>query len=91
MGDNNKKISLLNHLDDILSNNCVNTNIYDYKFYTVNELIINYVNISTYGAIVRVILHLDDFMVEIYRDNIKVESYSVPYIFIENFHILLEE
>lgn len=91
MGDNSKKISLLNHLDDILSNNCVNTDVYDYEFHRVNELIINYVNINAYGAVVRVILHLDDFIVEIYRNDIKVESYSVPYIFIENFHILLEE
>lgn len=91
MGDNSKKISLLSHLDDILSNNYVNTDVYDYEFHRVNELIINYVNINAYGAVVRVILHLDDFIVEIYRNDIKVESYSVPYIFIENFHILLEE
>ena len=91
MGDNNKKISLLSHLDDILSNKCVNTEIYDYKFYKVKELIINYVDIDVYGAVVRIILHLDDFIVEIYRDDDKRESYSVPYIFINNFHIFLEE
>lgn len=91
MGDNSKKISLLGRLDEILSNNYVNTDVYEYEFSSIKELILNYVTIDVRDSIVKVTLHLDDFIIEVYKFEQKWESYSVPYEFIDNFHILLEE
>lgn len=91
MNENNKKISLLNRLDKILSNDCVNADIYDYEFYTANELVINNVNIDIYGATVRIVLYLDELIIEVYQEDEKWQSYSIPYNFIDNFHIFLEE
>ena len=91
MKEERKKISLLTNLYDILFNNCVNTNIFDYKFYSISTLIVNGVNFHTSGKVVRIILHLDELIIEIYYTDNKYQSYSLPYNLVDEVCILLEE
>ena len=46
MNEERKKISLLTNLYDILFNNFVNNNIFDYKFYSISNLILNGINFN---------------------------------------------
>lgn len=91
MKEERKKISLLTNLYDILFNNFVNNNIFDYKFYSMSNLILNGINFNVSGKIVRIILHLDELIIEIYYSDSKYQSYTLPYNLIDDMYILLEE
>ena len=51
MNEERKKISLLTNLYDILFNNFVNNNIFDYKFYSIFNLILNGINFNVSGKL----------------------------------------
>lgn len=91
MKEEGKKISLLTNLYDILFNNYVNTNIFDYKFYSMLALIVNGVNFNISGKNVRIILHFDELIIEIYSTNGEYQKCNLPYNLIDDIHILLEE
>ena len=57
MKEERKKISLLTNLYDILFNNFVNNNIFDYKFYSMSNLILNGIDFNVSGKIVCIVLH----------------------------------
>ena len=91
MKEERKKISLLTNLYDILFNNFVNNNIFDYKFYSMSNLILNRIDFNVFGKIVCIILHLDELIVEIYYSDSKYQTCTLPYNLINDIYILLEE
>lgn len=91
MNEERKKISLLTNLYDILFNNFVNNNIFDYKFYSMSNLILNGINFNVSGKIICIILHLDELIIEIYYSDSKYQSCTLPYNLINDIYILLEE
>ena len=90
MKENKKKLSLLANLDNILSNNFINTKPYDYKFYSMKMLVINDVSYDVSEKVVQIILYLDELIIEIHGDS-EHQSYTLPYNFVNNLHILLED
>lgn len=90
MKEEKKRISLLTNLYDILFNGCISNNVFDYKFYSMSTLIINGTDFNVSGRVVRIILYLDELMIEVCTDE-KCQNYGLPYSLIEDIHILLEE
>ena len=84
----NEKFSLLSQIDNIIENDCVNNDIYEYYFTDIKTIITNNVCHDTYGHVVHVILYLDELIVEIMNDDKVCYSYTLPYIFIDNFHLI---
>ena len=92
MQEDNKKLSLLTCLDNILQNNFVNNEIVDYEFYSMRTLIVNHVVHDVSDNIVKFILYLDELLIEIYKeDNGDCNSYSLPYSFIDEIYIILRD
>lgn len=91
MQEDDKKFSFLNHLDTILQNNFVNDEVVEYEFYSMNTLIVNHVTHDVKDNIVKIILYLDELLIEINEKDGKCHSYSLPYNFIDEIHIILKE
>lgn len=92
MSEDSKKLSFLSKLDNILQDNYINNEVARYDFGAVDTVILNNVvhNISN-DEHVSFVLHLDELIVEIYREGSLKNSYSLPYCFIDDIHIILEE
>jgi hypothetical protein len=92
MKEENKKFSFISKLDNVLQDNYINNDIVKYTFYSVCAVILNNVRYNVnQDEYVIFILHLDELIVEIYRENDLKSSYSLPYCFIDDIHIFLEE
>ena len=90
MQEENKKLALLSDLNTITDNNCCNNTVHDYTFNSVNTIIINkvchYINEK---EVVKIILFIDEILVEVYNNDNVVKSFSLPYEFITEFIIIL--
>ena len=90
MNEINKKVSLLIKLDDIIYHKG-NSEITEYIFHSAYLVILNCVNFNTKDNMVKVILHLDEFILELHLDDNKFKSFSIPYSYLDNFYIFLED
>lgn len=90
--DDTKKFSFLSKLDNILQDNYINDEVVRYDFGSVGTVILNNVvhNISS-DEHASFILSLDELVVEIYKEGNLKNSYSLPYCFVDDIHIILEE
>lgn len=89
MSESNKKFALLSQLDNIIDNNGVNDNIYEYDFYDIDTIILNNVEQQIKDDCnVHITLHFDELIVEIYKDDKLCNSYSLPYMFFNSLHLI---
>ena len=91
MKESKKKFSLLANLDNIVSNNFVNTKVFIYDFYSINTLIINAIEYNVSGKFVKIILYLDELIIEIYNDDDICQTFTLPYTLVDELYILLED
>lgn len=91
MSEIDKKLSLLSRLDSIIDDNYVNNDVYQYEFSTIQTVILNSVCIDTKEYNVRIILYLDELIIELLKDDKVQMSYALPYPFVDNLHLLEEE
>lgn len=89
MKEDRKKFSLLTNLYNILFNNYVNNHVFEYEFKSISTLIINDVTFDVSGTFVKIILYLDELIVEIHGET--VSTYSLPYNLVKEVCILLED
>lgn len=91
MKELNKKLSFLSKLDNILEDN-YNNDVTKYIFDSVRQVVLNHVSheISNDEYVV-FILHLDELIFEVHQDDKLKNSYSLPYCFVDDVYILLEE
>lgn len=89
--ENDKKISFLLSLERIMQDNYINNEVIKYVFYSVYNVILNNVqyNIKDDEYVV-FILHLDELIVEICKQNDTKSTYSLPYCFIDDINIILK-
>lgn len=90
MNEKEQKISLFEKLNNI-GYYSDNTEIKEYIFHSAYLVILNYIKFDTKNNIVKIILHLDEFIMELYSDDNKMKSYSIPYDFLDGFYIFLED
>lgn len=91
MDEKNNKISLLTKLDDIIFNSYINTEIVEYLFHSAYLLILNYIELNVKNDTVKITLHLDEIVLELYSESGCFKSFSLPYEFVSTFCIFLEE
>lgn len=91
MNEKNKKVSLLTKIDDAIYHKG-NSEINEYIFYSAYLVILNCVQFNTKdNNMVKITLHLDEFILELYSKENKVKSFSVPYSYLDSFYIFLED
>ena len=90
MNEKNKKVSLLTKLDDAIYHKG-NSEINEYIFHSAYLVILNCINFNTKDNMVKVILHLDEFVLELYSNENKIKSFSIPYVYLDSFYIFLED
>lgn len=92
MKEEHKKFSFISELDSILHDNYINNKISKYTFNSICTIILNNVRYDvSKDEYVSIILHLDELIIEIYKENDLKSSYSLPYCFVNDIHIFLEE
>lgn len=90
MYEEGKKISLLSVLDSILDNDYINTEVKKYCFSHAKMIVINNADYDVSNHHVEIILHLDELIMNIYDNkDVVISNYSLPYSFIDNFHIII--
>ena len=90
MTENSKKLSLLTNLNNILYNNFVNTHVFIYNFYSMDTLIVNDVSYNVSDKNVKIVLYLDELLIEICGTE-EYKNISLPYQMVNELYILLEE
>lgn len=91
MKEDRKKISLLTNLSNIIDNHYVSPKVFNYKFYSMRTLILNHVGFDTHNKFVDITLYLDELVVVIYDDDKYCNTYTLPYNFVDEIYILLED
>lgn len=88
MKEISKKLSFLDQLDNILYNNYVNNEVYEYTFNNMKTVILNNIQYDTSDYKVHIVLYLDELILELYKNGKVCKSYSLPYIFVEDIHLI---
>ena len=90
MQEDNKKLTLLSDLNSIIDNDCVNDLVRYYTFTSIKTIILNKVyHYINEDEMVKIILFFDEILVEVYKDNSVIRSFSLPYEYISEFIVIL--